>query len=309
MSLLPLAIISLKYELEEVSQSAIMKLVIDLMKEKAYAKINLFLNVVNKRFDGYHDLEMVMAPIDFFDELSFEKTKTNEITITSNVHITTHKQENIVYKIATYLQKEFNINKGVNIHINKQIPMGAGLGGGSADAAAALRGLNRFWKLKLSLDQLATIGLEFGSDVPFCVYNKLAIAKGRGENLVFIDNTLNIPVLLVNPNIHISTKEVFSHIQEERLLAHKISNMTNAIYNNNIQLIIQELHNSLEQITFAMEPQVESIKKQMMQMGLEGALMSGSGATVFGLCTSTSKLKEVAQSFGDSYFVLLTKIR
>lgn len=280
-----------------------------MIKEKAYAKINLFLNVVNKRFDGYHDLEMVMAPIDFFDELSFKKHTSKDITITSNVPITTKQQDNIVYKIATYLQEEYDIPTGVQINIDKNIPLGAGLAGGSADAAATLRGLNRLWKLKLSLEQMATIGLQFGSDIPFCVYNKLAIAKGRGENLVFLENTLKIPILLVNPNIHISTKEVFSHIREEHLIEHKISNMTNAIYNNNIQLIIRELHNSLEQITFAIEPKVKNIKHQMLQWGLDGALMSGSGATVFGLSTSKLKLKEVMKIFGDSHFVLLTKIR
>lgn len=280
-----------------------------MVKEKAYAKINLFLNVVNKRFDGYHDLEMVMAPIDFFDEISFKKTKNKDITITSSTHITNTQKDNIVYKIASFLQQEYNIDKGVQIHIDKTIPLGAGLGGGSADAAATLRGLNRLWKLKLSLDQLADIGIQFGSDIPFCIYNKLAIAKGRGEDLLFLENTLNIPVLLVNPNIHISTKEVFSHIKEEHLVEHKISDMTNAIYNSNHELIIRSLHNSLEQITFEMEPKVESIKKQMLQWGLEGALMSGSGATVFGLSTSKSKLKEVTKIFGDSHFVLLTKIR
>lgn len=279
-----------------------------MIKEKAYAKINLFLNVVNKRFDGYHDLEMVMAPIEFFDVLSFKKKKSKEITITSNVPIT-KQEDNIVYIIASYLQATYNIQKGVQIQIDKHIPMGAGLGGGSADGAATLRGLNKLWKLKLSMDELATIGLKFGSDIPFCIYNKLAIAKGRGENLVFLENSLNIPVLLVNPNIHVSTKEVFSHVKEENLVEHKISNMTNAIYNNNIRLIIRELHNSLEQITFSLEPEVESVKKQLLQWGLEGALMSGSGATVFGLCTSKSKLKEVARIFGDSHFVLLTKIR
>lgn len=280
-----------------------------MLKEKAYAKINLFLNVVNKRFDGYHDLEMVMAPIDFFDEVSFQKTKTKEITVTSNKHITDLQKDNIVYKIASFLQQEYNINKGVQIHIEKHIPLGAGLAGGSADAAATLRGLNKFWKLKLSLQELADIGLQFGSDVPFCVYNKLCIAKGRGEDLVFLDKKLDIPVLLVNPNIQISTKEVFSHVKEEHLVERKIGTMTNAIYNHNIPLIIRELHNSLEPITFALEPQVEAVKKQMVQWGIEGALMSGSGATIFGLCTSKSTLKDVTKIFGDSHFVLLTKIR
>ena len=280
-----------------------------MVKEKAYAKINLFLNVVNKRFDGYHDLEMVMASIDLFDVLTFQPNKTGEINVTSDTVITGDPHDNIVYKIATEIKERYHIATGISIHIKKDIPIAAGLAGGSADGAATLRGLNKVWKLGLSLDQLATIGLEFGSDVPFCIYNKLCIAKGRGEELAFLDNKLNIPVLLVNPNIRMSTKEVFSHVKEEHLVERKISDMANGIYNHNVPLIIRELHNSLEPIVFDMEPRIKEIKEQMINWGMDGALMSGSGATVFGLATKKSQLKQVAEIFNDQYFVRITKIR
>lgn len=280
-----------------------------MVKEKAYAKLNLFLNVVNKRFDGYHDLEMVMASIDLFDTLTFRPNKTGDISITSDTVITGDPLDNIVYQIATHMKKTYQINTGVDIHITKEIPIAAGLAGGSADGAATLRGLNTLWKLNLTLEELAEIGLSFGSDIPFCVYNKLCIARGRGEDLAFLDNKLNIPVLLVNPNIRMSTKEVFSHVKEEELTEHKISDMTNGIYNHNIPLIIRELHNSLEPIAFEMQPRIKEIKEQMINWGLEGALMSGSGATVFGLSTKKSQLKHVAEIFNDQYFVKLTKIR
>jgi 4-diphosphocytidyl-2-C-methyl-D-erythritol kinase len=275
--------------------------------EKAYAKINLFLNVINKRFDGYHDLEMVMASVNLYDELSFKLNHSKTINIESNITITKKIEENIVFKIIKHLQTTYNIDQGVDVFIKKSIPISAGLAGGSADAAAALRGLNKLWKLDLSFDELAEIGLKYGSDIPFCIYNKLCIAKGRGEKLFFLDKKLNIPILLINPRIPVSTKEVFSKVLKEDLVERKISNMTNAIYNHNVPLIIRELHNSLEPIAFKMEPKIEQIKKQLLQWGAEGALMSGSGATVFAI-GNKKILKQLSELFNDKYFVKLTKI-
>lgn len=280
-----------------------------MIKEKAYAKINLFLNVINKRFDGYHDLEMVMASIDLFDIVLFKPLSNSDIVIESNVTITTKIEDNLVYKIACYMQKEYNITSGVFIEIDKNIPIAAGLGGGSADAAATLRGLNKLWKLNLSLEQLAEIGLLFGSDVPFCIYNKLCIAKGRGEDLVFLDKKLNLPILLINPNIKISTKDVFSRVKQEHIVEHKINDMTGGIYNCNLSLIARGLHNSLEQIVFEMEPRISEIKNQMVALDIDGVLMSGSGATLFGISKDKKKLKYAYELFNDQYYKLLTKIR
>ncbi|KFZ25743.1 MAG: 4-diphosphocytidyl-2-C-methyl-D-erythritol kinase [Candidatus Izimaplasma bacterium HR2] len=280
-----------------------------MIKEKAYAKINLFLNVVNKRFDGYHDLEMVMASIELHDLLSFSKNPSGNITITSDTEITAKYEDNIVYKIALFLQEEFQVNEGAEIHIIKNIPIAAGLAGGSADAAATFRGLNRLWKLNLSLDDMAKLGINFGADIPFCIYNKLCIARGKGEEILFLKKKLKIPILLVNPNIRISTKEVFSKVVEEELKEIKISNMSSAIYNKNYELMARELHNSLEKIAFEMEPKIKEIKHQMIDLGLDGALMSGSGATVFGISKNKEKLKYVLEIMKKDYFKLLTKIR
>ena len=180
-----------------------------MIKEKAYAKINLFLNVVKKRFDGYHDLEMVMAAIDLFDVLTFKNNPTGEISISSDLDITKDFKDNIIYKIAEFLKAEFDIKQGVIIEIHKVIPIAAGLGGGSADAAATFRGLNKLWKLNLSLDEMARLGADFGADIPFCIYNKLCIARGKGEELVFLKHKLKTHILLVNPRVKISTKDVF----------------------------------------------------------------------------------------------------
>ena len=280
-----------------------------MIKEKAYAKVNLFLNVVNKRFDGYHDLEMVMASIDLYDLLTFKKDNTGKISITSDVEITSNVEDNIVYKIAIFLQEDFQVNEGVNIHIKKNIPIAAGLAGGSADAAATFRGLNKLWKLRLSLEDMAKLSINFGADIPFCIYNKLAIARGKGEELVFINKKINIPVLLVNPNSKISTKEVFNKVKDEDLKDVKISDMSSAIYNRNYELMARELHNSLEKIAFEMEPKIKEIKHQMIDLGLDGALMSGSGATVFGISRSKEKLLYVNNIMREEYYKVITKIR
>lgn len=280
-----------------------------MIKEKAYGKINLFLNVVNKRFDGYHDLEMVMASIELHDLLTFKKNDTNNIVITSDIEITKNVKENIVYQIAFFLKEEFQIKEGVTITIQKNIPIASGLAGGSADAAATFRGLNKLWKLKLSLDDMAKLAINFGADIPFCIYNKLSIARGKGEELLFINKKLNTSVLLVNPNTKISTKEVFSKVKEEDLVTIKITNMSSAIYNKNYELMIRELHNSLEKIAFEMEPKIKEIKNKMIDLGLDGALMSGSGATVFGLSKSKEKLKYVYEIMKDDYYKIITKIK
>ncbi len=280
-----------------------------MVKEKAYAKINLFLNVVNKRFDGYHDLEMVMASIKLHDLLTFKKDDTGKVTITSDKNITNNVEDNIVYKVAVFLQEEFQILDGAIINIKKNIPIAAGLAGGSADAAATFRGLNKLWKLKLSLSDMAKLGIDFGADIPFCIYNKLSIAKGKGEELVFINKKINTSILLVNPNIKVSTKEVFNKVKSEDLKDVKITGMSSAIYNNNYDLMIRELHNSLEKITFEMEPKIKKIKHQMIDFGLDGALMSGTGATVFGFSRSKDKLNYVMDLVEDNYYKLLTKIR
>ena len=280
-----------------------------MIKEKAYAKINLFLNVVNKRFDGYHDLEMIMAPIKLHDLLTFKKDNTGKITITSDIEITSSIEDNIVYKIAVFLQEDFQVSEGVTIHINKNIPIAAGLAGGSADAAATFRGLNRLWKLNLSLDDMAKLGINFGADIPFCVYNKLCIARGKGEEILFLKKKIKVPVLLVNPNIKISTKEVFSKVSEKDLEEVKITNMSSAIYNRNYELMARELHNSLEKIVFEMEPKIKDIKHKMIDLGVDGALMSGSGATVFGISDSKSKLSYLNKMMNEDYYKIITKFK
>ena len=280
-----------------------------MLKEKAYAKINLYLNVLSKRVDNFHDLEMVMASLELHDVLTFEVTKEPDITIHTDKTITSKIEDNLIYKIAKYLQQEYNIQKGVTITLEKNIPIAAGLAGGSADAAATLRGLNKLWKLKLPLETLAEIGLEFGSDIPFCIYNKLCIARGRGEELVFLDKKLKMPLLLVNPNIPVSTKEIFESLDLSTLKDKKVSFMTNAIFNQNFDLIAKELFNALETPAFKKHPEIEVLKNHLIDTGADGVLMSGSGSSVFAFIKSKDKMKYIYETIRDDYFKVFTKLR
>lgn len=280
-----------------------------MVKEKAYAKINLFLNVLSKRVDNYHDLEMVMASLELHDILTFEQNANNDIIINSDKHITTNQEENLVYKIAKHIQTQYNIPFGVTININKNIPIAAGLAGGSADAAATLRGLNKLWKLKLTLGELAEIGLEFGSDIPFCIYNKLCVARGRGEDLMFLDKKLKMPILLVNPNVEISTQKIFQAYDTANNETKKVSYMTNAIYNQNFDLIAKELYNALEEPAFKECEEIKTLKEHILNTGADGALMSGSGASVFAFIKSKQKMKYIYDTIRDDYYKIITKLR
>lgn len=279
-----------------------------MIKEKAYAKVNLFLNVISKRTDGFHNLEMIMAPVDLYDVLTFKVLKNNDIIVNSKVQITKKIEDNLVYKIAKALQRDFNVDKGVEITINKQIPIAAGLAGGSADGAATLRGLNRLWKLGLSLDDLATIGANYGSDIPFCVYNKLCVAKSRGEDIMFLNKRLRMNVLLINPNVKISTPEIFNMIKKEDLVIKNLTNITSTIYNNQSEAIENHMFNFLERYAFELEPTIKEIKDKIRECGVNGVLMSGSGATVFAVSKNKKKLREIYELFNDLYYKKLTKL-
>ena len=180
-----------------------------MIKEFAHAKINLALDVVRKRKDGYHELQMIMVPIDLFDTLEFELA--DKITLESDISI----ENNAVIKAAKLMQTRFNINKGVKIKLSKKIPIGAGLGGGSADIAATLRGLNQLWELNLELEDLEELALALGSDTLFCLHNKPALVYGRGENLLFIDTPKIESIYLLISDINVSTANVFKNHKEK----------------------------------------------------------------------------------------------
>lgn len=278
------------------------------MKIRAYAKINLALDVVRRREDGYHDLEMVMAPIELHDLIYIEEIDEG-IVITSNNYKMPTDERNIMYKVAKILIDRYKINKGVKIHIYKHIPTQAGLAGGSADGAAVLKAMNRMFHLHLSYKTLAEIGKEVGADIPFCVYQRMAVVRGIGEKLEFIDSDFDCYMLLVKPKKGVSTAKSFKALDIPHAIHPNIIKMKEGIENNDYQKVIDSLGNTLEAPSVNFVPEIEAIKKDLKNWGFDGALMSGSGSCVFGLTKDKERVDLSYNYFKNKYyFVRKSKI-
>ncbi|OYD06373.1 4-(cytidine 5'-diphospho)-2-C-methyl-D-erythritol kinase [Paludifilum halophilum] len=250
---------------------------------KAPAKINLTLDVLHKRADGYHELEMVMTTIDLADRIDLTET-SGGIQLESTSGFVPYDERNLAYRAAVLIKERFSIKKGVRILIHKHIPVAAGLAGGSSDAAATLKGLNRMWNLGLSREELEEWGLELGSDVPFCVHGGTAIARGRGERLVSAASPPPCWVILAKPPHGVSTAEVFGALRMDRVTRRpNLDGMLNALESKDFHGVCRHLENVLESVTIPAYPKVRRLKEKMAAFGAEGVLMSGSGPTVFGL--------------------------
>lgn len=261
--------------------------------EKAPAKINLSLDVFEKRHDGYHDVEMIMTTIDLYDRIELHSLPVNIINITLWSRYVPNDERNLAYKAAIALKQKYNISKGVDIRIEKNIPVSAGLGGGSTNAAAVLRGLNKLWSLNLSLDELAQIGAEIGTDIPFCIYGKTALATGRGEIIEQLPSPPPCWVVLAKPNIGVSTRTIFNHYHYQKHSPSITENVVASLYEQNFLSLSQSIENILEDVTFALYPEVKYMKKKMAKYGASGILMSGSGPTIYGLVKHQSKAQTI----------------
>lgn len=262
--------------------------------EKAPAKINLLLDVLRKRDDGYHEVEMIMTMVDLADRLEMEELPRDTIIISSQVGYIPLDEKNLAFQAARLIKERYHVKQGVYIHLDKKIPVAAGLAGGSSDAAAALRGLNRLWKLQIPEDELCTLGAELGSDVPFCVTGGTAIARGRGEKLEHIANPPQCWVVLAKPPINVSTADVYGRFRANELKEHpSISNMVSALERGSFTDICDGLGNVLENVTLDVYPEVMQLKESMIRLGADGVLMSGSGPTVFGLVSKEAKLPRI----------------
>ncbi|MCX3307357.1 4-(cytidine 5'-diphospho)-2-C-methyl-D-erythritol kinase [Bacillus sp. NEAU-CP5] len=261
--------------------------------EKAPAKINLSLDVTSKRPDGYHEVEMIMTTIDLADRIELTELPENVIRVASHNRFVPDDQRNLAYQAAKLLKERFQIKKGVSIMITKVIPVAAGLAGGSSDAAATLRGLNRLWDLKLSVEELAELGAEIGSDVSFCVYGGTALATGRGEKIRHISAPPHCWVVLAKPTIGVSTAEVYRRLNLQQVRHPDVQAMIDAIEEKSFQKVCGQLGNVLESVTLSLHPEVAMIKNQMKRFGADAVLMSGSGPTVFGLVQYESKVQRI----------------
>lgn len=278
------------------------------MKIRAYAKVNLALDVVKKREDGYHELDMIMAPITLHDLIYIDRIDEG-IEITSNSYHMPTDKKNIMYRVAQILIERYHIQAGVKIHVYKHIPTQAGLAGGSADGAAVLKAMNQMFRLNLSLETLAEIGKEVGADIPFCVYEKMALVRGIGEKLEFIDNDFHCYLLLVKPKKGVPTKKSFGMLDLEKAEHPQILQMKEGIEQDDYQRVVDSLGNTLEAPSIGIVSDIQKIKDEMLKLGFDGALMSGSGSCVFGMTLDEEKLKRGYEYFKNKYnFVRMTQL-
>lgn len=268
---------------------------------KAPAKVNYRLDVLRRRSDGYHDLRMIMQRIDLCDDITISLTDQEGIRVVCGREGVPDGPGNIAWLAADFLLKESGLRVGLDIEISKNIPVAAGLGGGSSDAASVLMGVNELLTLRLSDDRLMQIGVKLGADVPFFIYKRSALAEGIGEILTPITEIPDVWLVLVNPNIHVSTAWVYSNLQ---LTTNRVANIIPLFYNT-ISDICDVLGNDLESVTISRFPIIGEIKKRLLEEGACGSLMSGSGPTVFGLFENEGCARHAAQKLASesSWFV------
>ena len=262
---------------------------------KAPAKINYRLDVIGRRSDGYHDLRMVMQRVNLCDEITITLTDEPDITVTCGKNGVPDGPGNIAWKAARELLALAESKLGAIIHITKNIPVAAGLGGGSSDAATVLMGMNELLGLGLSDQRLMEIGVKLGADVPFFIFKKTALAEGIGEHLKAMPDMPAVWVLLVNPGVHVSTAWVYKNLQ----LTNRGELAKLPYFYGSIESICSILSNDLESVTIPAFPVIADIKNTMLRLGATGAMMSGSGPTVFGLFRDKYSAEKAREALVD----------
>lgn len=256
----------------------------NIIRLKAYAKINLGLDVVRKREDGYHEVRMIMQTIGLYDKVSLTRIKNPDIILKTNLPYLPTDENNLVYKAVSLIKKEYNIKEGILVHLEKKIPVAAGMAGGSSDAAAALFGMNKLFQLHLPQKELMELGLRLGADVPYCLLRGTALSEGIGEILTPLTPFPFCYVLIAKPAINVSTRHVYESLQLDESIIHPdIDGITECIKNHDLYGACEKFGNVLEQVTVKEYPIIQQIKDTMKETGAIVSLMSGSGPTVFGL--------------------------
>lgn len=279
---------------------------------KALAKINLGLDVVRRREDGYHEVRMIMQTIQLYDRLDIKRTQEPGIQIQTNLSFLPVNENNLIYKAAKLLMDEFSITDGVSVKLDKRIPVAAGMAGGSTDAAAMLIGVNRLFSLGLTKRQLMERGVQIGADVPYCIMIGTALAEGIGEALSPLPPMVKCPVLIAKPSISVSTKFVYQNLKLDDTTIHPdIDRLIDDIKAKNLHDIAAHMGNVLETVTIPNYPVIDEIKKHMLSNGAVGAMMSGSGPTVFGLFDDEDTAKKAYKAMRSSHLarqVYLTSV-
>ena len=256
---------------------------------KAYGKINLGLDVVRRREDGYHEVRMIMQAVRVYDAIELNRTEEEGIRLSTNLYYLPDNENNLGYRAAKLLMDEFGIRDGVEIKMKKFIPVAAGMAGGSSDAAAVLFGVNKMFGLGLSKQELMERGVRLGADVPYCIMRGTALSEGIGEILTPLPPMPQCRVLIAKPAVSVSTKHVYESLNLPSLGAEAhpdIDAMRAAIEKKDLSGVVSQLGNVLETVTIPENPVIQTLKDKMMEMGADGSLMSGSGPTVFGLFTN-----------------------
>jgi 4-diphosphocytidyl-2-C-methyl-D-erythritol kinase len=253
-------------------------------KQRAYAKINLGLDVLRRRPDGYHEVKMVMQTVDIYDDLFLEKTEKPGVELQIEGSELTAGKDNLICRAAELFMEEKEIAGGVKIRLVKRIPIAAGMAGGSSDAAATLRGMNELWETGCSAQELQKLGVRLGADIPYCVVGGTMLSEGIGEILTPLPAPPECVLLIAKPEISVSTKFVYENLHADTLKSHPdIDGMVEAIRRGKLEGITERMGNVLETVTTKTYPVIEEIKTVMKEKGAENALMSGSGPTVFGI--------------------------
>ncbi len=265
---------------------------------KAYAKINLALDVLRRRPDGYHEVRMIMQSVRLHDRLHIAVTRTPGIRLRTNLDFLPTNENNLVYAAANLFFEQFPQSCGVNIQLDKRIPVSAGMAGGSTDAAATLFGLNRLFQTGLSLSNLQELGVKLGADIPYCLLRGTALSEGIGEILTPLPPAPPCHVLLVKPPVNISTRHVYEHLTLDETTRHPdIDGMIGAIRRGSLPDTAALLSNVLEAVTRREYPAIADIEDTMREFGALNALMSGSGPTVFGLFADRQKAEKAFYYF------------
>ncbi len=263
--------------------------------KKAYAKINLGLDVIGRLPNGYHEVKMIMQTVGIYDVLTLEKIPEGIVVTTDNGELPTD-ENNLIYKSAKLMLEKYKLPFGVRIHLEKNIPIAAGMAGGSTDAAATFTGMNELFEIGASEEELRELGVKVGADVPYCIMGGTALAEGIGEKLSRLPAPKDCYLLIAKPDINVSTKYVYEHLDAEGVEKHPdIDGMIEALKQGSLDGVVERLGNVLEIVTVKKYSIIEEIKQTMLENGAQGSLMSGSGPTVFGIFTEEEKAKKALE--------------
>ena len=271
------------------------------MKIKAYGKVNISLDVVGKREDGYHLLSMIMQNIDLYDEIEVEKQECG-IILECNKSYVPVDNRNLAYKAAEIFKERYDIVDGVKINIEKNIPASAGLAGGSTDAAAVLKVMNKLFNVNATEEELMELGLKLGADIPYCIHGGTALCEGIGEIITPIKPFRDKIVVLVKPAFGVSTKEVYKNFNLEKVKQHpKTAEIINAIENDDLNFVASNMKNLLENVTLRKHKILIKIKEEMNACGAINSMMSGSGPTVFAFFDDMLKAQRCFEKMKKKY--------